>query len=72
MMAVDDDALEALIVRRALELLDRGPRIADRQRRQSEESGRMAPDCFGEKRVRLSRDGFGLFDPELLDAGRCQ
>src|SRR5271166_3118016 len=54
MMAVDDDALEALIVRRALELLDRGPRIADRQRRQSEESGRMAPDCFGEKRVRLS------------------
>ena len=44
MMAVDDDALEATIAERALELGDRGRRIADRQRRKPEEAGRMAPD----------------------------
>ena len=40
MMAVDDDALEATLCDHALELRDRGRRIADRQRREAEEPRR--------------------------------
>ena len=72
MVAVDDDALEAVLGDHALEFRDRGRRIGDRQRGQPEKPGRMTPDGFGERSVGVSREGLRFLDVELLDAGRRQ
>ncbi len=72
MMAIDDDAFEPMLADHTLELRDRGRRIGDRQRRQAEKPGRMAPDGVRERGVRASRKGLRLLDIELLDAGRGQ
>jgi long-chain acyl-CoA synthetase len=60
-MPVDDEALEARVVRRALHLRDRGGRIGDRQRGEPEEPYRMALDRLGQSHVRLARDRLRLF-----------
>jgi len=72
MMAVDHDALEAALPRHAIEFRDRGRGIADRQRRETEKSSRMAPDSFGESVIRVARNLLCILDLELLDARRRQ
>src|SRR5271165_6184038 len=53
MMAVDDDALEAMITRHALELQDRGWGIAHRKRREPQKAGRIAADGFRSEERRV-------------------
>src|SRR5208337_4401179 len=71
-MAVDHDALAAVLRDRPLEFGDRRRGIKKRHGGEAEEPVGMAPDRFADRRVGLARDTLRLLARELLDAGRGQ